>query len=237
MFAKPKRLPSEEIVDRERFVIVYNGPGAVVHDLQRSYICYIHILAMPHAHQDEVSDFPSNTTLPDLYVNDGKLERSQIGQLRPSTVDLPLEELRSRFEDDGYLFVKHLIPRAAVLKAREEYFKFLEPTGVLKPGTKPIDGIFDDEKDRLQFPGIGSGAAGGNGHPGDHAALFVDQALKAHYQDWYAEDLCKQPALKDFIAKLTGWGPNTHALVRSLLRNNVPGNKAIGVHYGRFEIL
>lgn len=182
---------------------------------------------MPHSIDTEVTDIEP----PKQIVNDGELDPSQVSFLRRSTTDLSLEELHYRFQEDGYLFIKGLLPRDAVLKAREEYFKFLEPTGVLKPGTKPIDGIFDDEKDRLAFPGIGAGAAGGNGHPGDHAAAFVDRALLAHYQDWYAEDLCKHPALKEFISKLTGWGNNTTAFVRTLLRNNVPGNKAIGVHY------
>ena len=182
---------------------------------------------MPHSTTSE----PGTVGTPDQIVNDGKLADSQISFLRQSTADLPLKDLQARFEEDGYLFVKGLLPRDAVLKAREEYFRYLAPTGVLKPGTKPIDGIFDDEQDRSLFPGIGAGAAGGNGHPGDHAAEFVDRALLAHYQDWYAEDLCKHPALKAFVAKFTGWGDDTTAFVRTLLRNNIPGNKAIGVHY------
>lgn len=30
---------------------------------------------------------------------------------------------------------------------------------------------------------------------------------------------------------MTGWGDNIISVRRSLLRNNTPGNKAIGVHY------
>lgn len=182
---------------------------------------------MPHSTNTK----PDAATLPKQIVNDGELEASQISLLKQSSTELPLVELQKRFEEDGYLFVKGLLPREDVLKAREEYFKFLSPTGVLKPNTEPIHGIFDAAKDRLAFPGIGAGAAGGNGHPGDHAAEFVDRALLAHYQDWYAEGLCKHPALKAFISELTGWGHNTTAFVRTLLRNNIPGNKAIGVHY------
>ncbi|KAK3642600.1 hypothetical protein LTR56_010648 [Elasticomyces elasticus] len=172
--------------------------------------------------------------LPPLFVNDGQLDDDQVSILRPSTLDLPIDELRDRFKADGYLYVKGLLPRDVVLKARQEYFKFLEPTGVLKSGTHPIDGIFDDSKDAATFPGIGAGAAGGNGHPGEHAAKFVDRALEAHYQKWYYEDLCKHPALKEFVARLTSWDDNTKAFERTLLRNNVPGNKAIGVHYDQY---
>jgi phytanoyl-CoA hydroxylase len=119
-----------------------------------------------------------------------------------------------------------------VLEAREEYFKMLSPSGVLKPGTAPVDGIFDPSKDAANFPGIGAGAAGGNGRPGaETAEAFVDLALEAHYADWYKEKFCKHPVLKEFIARMTGWGDDTLAIRRSLLRNNTPGNKAIGVHY------
>ncbi|KAJ4367199.1 hypothetical protein N0V83_007729 [Neocucurbitaria cava] len=189
-----------------------------------------HRPTMPHAVNTWSPTKQYVHSLP-LFVNDGQLEKTQIGELRPTTLDLPIEELRERFDQDGYLFVKGLLPRAAVLEARKQYFNFLQPTGVLKPGTQPVEGIFDDAKDRAQFPGIGAGAAGGNGHPGEYAAVFVDRALEAHYQKWYYEDFCKHPALKDFVTRLTGWGENTKAFERTLLRNNVPGNKAIGVHY------
>ncbi|KAF2231027.1 hypothetical protein EV356DRAFT_452695 [Viridothelium virens] len=186
---------------------------------------------MPHASPPKASSTALGPYYPDLFVNDGQLPPSCIGPLKASKPSLPTSELRKRFEEDGYLFLKGILPRAHVQKAREEYFKFLAPSGLLKPGTNPVDGIFDATKDRNTFPGIGSGAAGANGHPGSHAAVFVDRALEAHYQSWYADDLCKHPALKDFVAKLTGWGSKTTAFTRTLLRNNVPGNKAIGVHY------
>jgi phytanoyl-CoA hydroxylase len=166
------------------------------------------------------------------FVTDGLLPQEQVGRLRPSDPNLPIEELRERLEKDNYLFLKGLLPQQDVLKAREEYFKFLSPSGVLKPGTEPVEGIFDLGKDIAGFPGIGAGETGGNGRPGgDQAAVFVDLALQAHTEDWYAEDFCKHPALSSFIAKLTGWGDNTMMFRRSLLRNNIPGAHAIGVHY------
>ena len=164
-----------------------------------------------------------------LFVNDGILAPAEVCHLRPSEPNLPLEELRKRYADDGYLFLKGLIPRADVLKARSSYFELLSPSGFLRPGTAAVDGIYDSEKDTTMFPGIGSGAAGGNGHPGKHAAQFVDLALRAHGEPWYAEVFCKHPSLQDFMAKFTGWGENTHSFRRTLLRNNIPGTKAIGV--------
>ncbi|KAF9701056.1 hypothetical protein EKO04_000116 [Ascochyta lentis] len=186
---------------------------------------------MPHALSPErgIPSFSGER----LYVNDGLLRPEQVGALRQSTPDMSMEELRCRYNEDGYVYLKGLLPKEDVLKAREEYFNMLSPSGVLKPGTQPVEGIFDPEKNPANYPGIGAGAAGGNGRPGeDTAKNFVDLALQAHYADWYKEKFCKHPALKDFIARMTGWGEeNTLPVRRSLLRNNTPGNKAIGVHY------
>lgn len=185
---------------------------------------------MPHAQSPE-RDTPSIDGQK-LYVNDGLLRPEQVGKLRESSPDMPIDELRRRYNENGYVFLKGLLPREDVLKAREEYFSMLAPTGVLKPGTQPVEGIFDTEKDAADFPGIGAGAADSNGRPGPSTAeRFVTLALEAHYADWYKEKFAKHPALKDFIAKISGWEENTLAVKRSLLRNNTPGNKAIGVHY------
>lgn len=174
---------------------------------------------------------PSTTREPGLLaVNDGPL--SHFGFLRKSSADDSLDELRRRYEQDGYVYLKGLLPRKDVLKAREAYFNMMMPTGVLKDGTAPVEGIFNPDKPPEEFPGIGAGASGMNGRPGgDKAARFVDLAIEAHYRDWYCEDLCRHPALMAFIAGFTGWGSNTLGLRRSLLRNNVPGTKPIGVHY------
>src|SRR3954449_8284560 len=92
-----------------------------------------------------------------LAVNDGPLTSENVALLRPSEPTLPLEELRKRYDEDGYLFLKQVLPRQDVLDARESYFSSLQSTGVLKPGTKPVMGIFDPAKSHLDYPGIGAG--------------------------------------------------------------------------------
>lgn len=167
-----------------------------------------------------------------LAVNDGPLTADMAGLLRPSEPSLPLEELRKRYDQDGYLFLKRLLPREDVLEARRRYFEMVEPTGVLKEGTAPVEGIFNPEKSPDEYPGIGAGNASNNGRPGgDKAAQFVDLAIEAHYKDWYADKFCKHPDLYNFVAKFTGWNENTLGFRRSLLRNNVPGTTPVGVHY------
>lgn len=187
---------------------------------------------MPHATvTDTVKTLKDNK----FFVNDGQLSPEQVAPLQPTTLDTPIEEVRRRYCEDGYVFLKGVLPREDVLKARSEYFKLLSGSGVLAPGSEPADGIFDSAKDPLDYPGIGAGSQTANGRPtGPHpdvAAKFVDLALQAHTEPWYKEDFCKHPALHDFIARMTRWDDNTLGIRRTLLRNNTPGNKAIGVHY------
>lgn len=167
-----------------------------------------------------------------LAVSDGPLTANDVLLLQPSYPDEPLDVLRARYEQDGMLFLKGLIPREDVLQARTKYFEMMSPTGVLKEGTTPVQGIFNSNNSPDDYPGIGAGAVGMNGRPGgDSAQAFVDLAIQAHYQDWYTHDLCNHSALLAFVAKFTGWKENTLGLKRSLLRNNVPNTKPIGVHY------
>lgn len=167
-----------------------------------------------------------------LAVNDGPLTAENAAFLRPSDANLPLEELQARYEEDGYLFIKQVLPRADVLEMRHQYFSHLASTGVLKEGTQPVEGVFNTKKTPEDYPGIGAGHVGGNGRPGgDNAAQFVDLAIEAHYKDWYADTFCNHPALLEFIARFTGWGKDTLGFKRTLLRNNIPGTKPIGVHY------
>lgn len=165
-----------------------------------------------------------------LKVNDGTLQPSDVLPLRQSHPSEPVQVLRERYSRDGYVFLKGLLPRADMLRYREEYFKLLAPTGVLAPGTTYADGIFDTSKDKDSYPGVGS--AKNLGECADStAAAFVDLAVKAHTEPWYTEGLCKHPVLLGFIQEISGWGEDMLALRRTLLRNNTPGNKAIGVHY------
>lgn len=167
-----------------------------------------------------------------LAVNDGPLTSENAAFLRPSDPNMPLEELRQRYDQDGYLFVKQVLPREDVLTMRRKYFDYLSSTGVLEEGTDPVEGVFNSKKSINDYPGIGAGHVGGNGRPGgDSAAQFVDKAIEAHYKDWYAEDFCNHPALREFVARFTGWGGDTLGFKRTLLRNNTPGSKPIGVHY------
>lgn len=204
--------------------MILRSPLQVSPEPPHPYFSTLDMSALPIEGKDKA--------LPQLFVNDGPLAPERVARLKPSSPDEPVEDLRARLHSDGYLFLKQLMPRADVLKAREEYFKFLSPSGVLKPGSAPVNGIYDSSKDTSAFPGIGAGSTGENSRPSaEQAQLFVDLAIQAHREDWYAETFCRNTVLSAFIARLTGWGDKTLLLRRSLLRNNIPRTKAIGVHY------
>lgn len=194
---------------------------------------------MPHA--DAPTGDISRCTIDgvSLRANDDTLSPSEAAFLRVSYPSEPMELLRQRYAADGYVYLKGLLPRSDVLSAREAYFSRLAPSGVLKPGTAEVDGIFDTDASAADFPGIGAGSVK-NARPGstDNAALFTELALKAHTDPWYAgtsdgnvAGFANHPALYDFVSRFSGWGASTLPVKRTLLRNNTPGNKAIGVHY------
>ena len=88
----------------------------------------------------EMPDLETPQTLPDLNVNDGQLDPESTGLLRATCPhDTPLNEMRDRLAQDGYLLLKGLLPREDVLKARQKYFEMLSPTGILKPGTRSVE--------------------------------------------------------------------------------------------------
>ena len=50
---------------------------------------------------------------------EGDIDERHVGRLRPTHKETPLPELRERLREDGYLFIKHVIPRADVLSVRK----------------------------------------------------------------------------------------------------------------------
>ncbi|KAJ5624203.1 hypothetical protein N7510_000512 [Penicillium lagena] len=165
-----------------------------------------------------------------IYVADGQLLNHQVGLLRPSNANLPIEILRERFHEDGYLFVKSLLPRDHVLKARESYFRFLSASDVLKPGTSPVDGIFNLDQPLSNFPGLSSRKSDLEKPKSKQAALFSELTAKAHNEEWYTDDFCKHPNLIEFVARITQW-KDVRQFKRSLFRCNLPQSEPIGVHY------
>ena len=73
--------------------------------------------------------------LPKLRSNyGGYLHADSVVWMKETPIDTPLDEIRRRFNEDGYVFVKNVMPREDVLDMRQAYFEHLAPTGILKPG-------------------------------------------------------------------------------------------------------
>ncbi|KAB2571251.1 hypothetical protein DBV05_g10087 [Lasiodiplodia theobromae] len=202
---------------------------------------------------------PGGTDSINLKANNGG-PLPDIGFLRPSTTDLPIEELRKRYEEDGYLWVsfgatkpqppiiqpktlthhtsppqmKGLLDRAAVLHMREQYFAFMSSAD--SGGDTGILSPNTHPRD-----GIFSGAdwreyllPGAlrvfNGLSDD--GVFVDKVVQAHVADFYHD--FKQRVVG---STLTGFAGRLRRfkepllLNRSLLRCNVPGGETTPVHY------
>ncbi len=148
--------------------------------------------------------------LPRLRANYGDyLDPESVGWMEETPIDTSLEEMRRRFDENGYLFVKNLIPREDVLDMREAYFAHLEPTGILKPGTNPRDGIFNEGEDPIAHNGVG-----GSNLPEDVAR--VDKLESAHSMPSYLEFL-EHASLRGFIQRFMGWKKDV-LINRTMLR-------------------
>lgn len=70
------------------------------------------------------------------------MESNRLGWLTPSDPDESIDTLRQQFAEQGYLWLKGILNRKAVLAFRERYFNSMTDTGLIKDGTAQEDGIF-----------------------------------------------------------------------------------------------
>jgi ectoine hydroxylase-related dioxygenase (phytanoyl-CoA dioxygenase family) len=66
----------------------------------------------------------------------------RLGWLTPSDPRTPVEILREQYKAQGYLWLKGLLDREAVFALRRFYFTAFQKTGLLEPGTDPVEGVF-----------------------------------------------------------------------------------------------
>lgn len=101
------------------------------------------------------------------------------------------------------------------------YFRMLEHTGILRPGTSPRDGVFNDHQDPLLHQGIGA-------RPDDYTLELLN---RAHASTFY-RDFLSHPALRSFVREFMGWTDEL-LLDRAMLRHNCPGGQSTGIHYDK----
>ena len=66
------------------------------------------------------SILPTKPPPPGIGANQGIIKDGHIGWLRPTAKDAPLSEIRKRLQEDGYVFMKGLIPREDVMRTRQQ---------------------------------------------------------------------------------------------------------------------
>ena len=63
----------------------------------------------------------SNAELPILRTRQGDhVAAASTGWMEPTPLDTPIHEIRARYERDGYVWVKNVLPRSDVLDMREQ---------------------------------------------------------------------------------------------------------------------
>ena len=148
--------------------------------------------------------------LPNLRSNYGaQLPQDSVGWMQETPINTTMAEMQRRFREAGYIFVKGVLPRKDVLDVREAYFSHLEPTGILKAGTSPGDGIFNDGEDPIAHNGVG-----GSNLPENVAR--VDKLESAHSLPIYLKFL-EHPNLRTFVQRFMGWEKDV-LITRTMLR-------------------
>ena len=90
-----------------------------------------------------------------------------LGRMRASRPDDPVESLRERMSGDGYLWLRDTLPRADVLAARQVILEHMAAREVLSPGEPVLEGVMPRGGRGLPMngrSGIAHHAAGTEGH-------------------------------------------------------------------------
>ncbi|KAK3658296.1 hypothetical protein LTR22_008997 [Elasticomyces elasticus] len=163
-------------------------------------------------------DLPSK-----LRANQGTVLQEKLGWLKATPSSASTVEIRQRLEEDGYVWIKGLLPQEDVLDMRRHFFSQFDGTGLLKPGTSYVDGIYNSDEDVSLHRGVGGG------NPAGEAELR--HLTEAHTTKKY-EDFTSHPQLRGMVRSVMGWEEEV-MLQRTLLRHSVPGGDSTGIHYDR----
>ena len=133
----------------------------------------------------------------------------RLGWLRPSDPGDGIAALRARLHSDGYVWLKGLLDRDEVLAFRRRFFTAMAETGLVAPGTDPVEGLY-------------SGAAG----TGPAVGRMVTEIVR-----WAAyEAFCLSAPVIRFYEALFESPVYLHK--RKLLRIGRPGDPhCTGAHY------
>ena len=107
---------------------------------------------------------------------------AQLGLLRASQAQDDLDALRKRMHEDGYLWLRQLLPRAAVLEARRVLLEQMAARKLLTPGEPVMEGV-------MPPGGRGMPMSGNRGLAHHSAVLAVVEhaALYRFFEAWFGK--------------------------------------------------
>jgi hypothetical protein len=153
---------------------------------------------------EQILDIPLSSNGFDL-----KMSPKRLGWLEPTEPDLPIPHLREIYQSQGYLWLKHLLPRQKVMEFRRRYFSAFLGTGLLREDLDPIEGIY-------------------SGGPEDRAAN--NKALMTVIRTAAYEAFCLMDEIWMFYEKFLEGAPYLHK--RKITRHTRPFDKnCTGAHY------
>ncbi|KAL8698913.1 MAG: hypothetical protein Q9201_006313 [Fulgogasparrea decipioides] len=165
------------------------------------------------------------------------MHSSLAGWMRPTPFDSSLAEIRRHYQEDGYVWIKKVIPRKDVYDMREQYAAFastltspspqlilpcLPYRDALHPDLHTRFDICNPSADPTAYQGIG-----GLPEPSTNELLNT-----AHADPVYCS-LLAHPSIRTFIRHFTGW-PQERILDRAMLRHNCPVSQSTGIHYDQY---
>lgn len=133
-------------------------------------------------------------------------EPHRLGWLMPSKPDEPLPILLEQYREQGYLWLKGILDREAVLAFRKRYFEAFVDSGLLVDGSEPVEGLYS-----------GRGKVG--------ASKILTQIV----QSAAYESFCLSSAIWQFYEKFLGGAVYLHK--RKLIRATTYDDSCTGAHY------
>jgi hypothetical protein len=146
-------------------------------------------------------------TLPQIrsYGHDLDMAEDKIGLIRDSSdAENDFDELRRRFDEDGYLYMKGYLGRDNVLEARREITVRLNTLGMLHPDHPGMDGVMSDDYGAAFHPTLSENNAPlRNVLYGERLTGFYEKflrrghpSLRLHLAARHASGQWYQPALR-----------------------------------------
>jgi len=138
-------------------------------------------------------------------------ESHRLGWLQPTEPDRPMAQLRTLYREQGYLWLKGILEREAVLDFRARYFAALQDTGLLVPNSLPVDGVYCGRWEHVDVERL--------------QQVYMDSVRWSSF-----EAFCASPRLWNFYRSFFEDEP--YLLPRKLIRYSIPEqDQCTGGHY------